>query len=242
MMRLREIPAAGGKRDGRLEPRVPGSTPVSGVGESVPLSQASVSRNIRYAKRGLPHFEKPWTIYAVTMSKRGHQVLSLPGRTIVLNALLHFHMVRYELFAACVMPDHVHFLFQPWPKTHDVDDNAIFWGLPTLLHSIKSFTAHEINALEKKTGPLWEEEYFDRYIRSERDLQEKFEYICENPWRAAIVGSNEDYPWLWTPEEGLPSSFRRDAETNARDGRAPRKADDAQHVAKRIPELNEETS
>ena len=50
------------------------------------------------------------------------------------------------------MPDHVHFLFQPWPKEHDDGGNALFWSLKELLHSLKSFSAHEINSIEKKKG------------------------------------------------------------------------------------------
>jgi putative transposase len=226
-----------------------GSPPVSGVGESVPLLRTSKPGNsvaeeqIRYTKRRLPHFEKPWATYAVTASTRNRRILSPPVRTIVLNALIHFHFKRYELFAACVMPDHVHFLFQPWPK--DQDANPTFWKISDLFHSLKSFTAHRINKLEKTKGPVWEEETFDRLIRSEADLHEKFQYICKNPWIAGLVGPTEDYPWLWTWQDDLGSgstpvsgvgesvplsptsderSFRRDAETNARDGRAPRNA------------------
>jgi putative transposase len=228
-----------------MNTQVPGSAPVSGAGESVPLSRtseegASRPEETRYTKRRLPHFEKPWAAYAVTASTRNRRILSPPSRTIVRNALRHFHRRRYELFAACVMPDHVHYLFQPWPKEHEA--NSTFWKISELSHSLKSFTAHRINELEGTTGPLWEEESFDYLIRSERDLHEKFKYIRRNPWEAGIVGPNEDYPWLWTWQDDLGSgstpvsgvgesvplsrtsqerSFRRDAETNARDGRAP---------------------
>ena len=47
------------------------------------------------------------------------------------------------------MPDHVHFLFEPHIKEQDKEGNPVFWPLAELLHSIKSFTAHEINTLEK---------------------------------------------------------------------------------------------
>jgi putative transposase len=246
-----------------------GSTPVSGVGESVSLSRTADKSSFRrdaethardgraprfedarYSKRRLPHFEKPWTIYAITASTRARRKLSPAARTIVLNALRHFHLVRYELFAACVMPDHVHFLFQPWPKEQGVDESAIFWNVSELTHSVKSFTAHEINKLEHSRGAVWEEEVFDRYIRSESDLHEKFRYICRNPWDTKVVRPDEEYEWIWTREDELrkadhlenpgstpvpgvgegvslsqtsagQSSFRRDAETHARDGRAP---------------------
>ena len=97
---------------------------------------------------------------------------------------MHFHNTRYELFAICVMPDHVHALFQPWPKNEASTEETKFWSLTELMRSLKSFTAREINALEKKTGAVWEKETFDRYIRSDRDLQEKFHYILRNPWDA----------------------------------------------------------
>src|ERR1700731_1475828 len=163
-----------------------GSTSVSGVGESVPLSRTSEPANslpeeVHYTKRRLPYFEKPWATYAVTASTRDRRILSPSARTIVMNALIYFHWQRYELFAACVMPDHVHFLFQPWPKEQDANGATIFWKMSDLSHSLKSFTAHRINKSEGTTGPLWEEEVFDRLIRSEADLHEKFQYICKNP-------------------------------------------------------------
>ena len=39
----------------------------------------------------------------------------------------------------------------------------------------------------------------DRMIRGQSDMEEKFHYICRNPWDAGVVELTEDYPWLWTP-------------------------------------------
>jgi hypothetical protein len=99
------------------------------------------------------------------------------------------------------MLDHAHLLFQPWPKGEDPSNNAIFWPMAELMHSLKSFTAHEINKLEQSRGPVWEEEVFDRYIRSESDLHEKFRYICRNPWDTKLVRPDEEYEWIWTRED-----------------------------------------
>jgi REP element-mobilizing transposase RayT len=214
----------------------PGSTSVPGVGESVSLSRTSAEQSsfrrdaeihardgraprfedARYAKRRLPHFEKPWTIYAITASTWTRRKLSPEARTVVLSALRHFHLDRYELFAACVMPDHVHFLFQPWPKQQGAHENVIFWSVSELTHSVKSFTAHEINKVEHSRGPVWEEEVFDRYIRSESDLHEKFRYICRNPWDTKVVGPDEEYEWIWTRED----EFRK-ADTLKNPGSTP---------------------
>jgi ATP-dependent DNA helicase RecG len=123
------------------------------------------------------------------------------------------------MFAACVMPDHVHFLIQPWPKGDDGKGNIAFWPLNELLQSIKSFSAHAINEIEGKRGPVWQKERFDRYIRSGRDLEEKFHYILRNPWDAGVAKQNEDYSWIWTQDDQARNErlFRRDAETSTRD-------------------------
>ncbi|PYL84896.1 MAG: hypothetical protein DMF17_10210 [Verrucomicrobia bacterium] len=68
-----------------------------------------------------------------------------------------------------------------------------------MLHTIKSFTAHKINKAEQKSGRVWGRESFDRLIRSESDLREKFEYITRNPWNAGIARPGEDYSWVWYP-------------------------------------------
>ncbi|MEI6071979.1 MAG: alanine--tRNA ligase-related protein [Verrucomicrobiae bacterium] len=153
-------------------------------------------------RRRLPHFEKPWTIYAITFTTINRRVLSPDARSIVLDALLHFHDSRYELFGACVMPDHVHLLIQPWIKEQDERGESVFWSLGELMHSIKSFTAKAINKREGTVGSVWEQERFDRYVRGDRDLEEKFRYITENPWQAGLADGATDYPWVWTPDDG----------------------------------------
>ena len=213
-----------------------GSARVSRVGDGVAPSRHSSDIEsavaARYSHRRLPHFEKPWAIYAVTIGTKSHRSLSPSARTIVLDALRHFHNKRYELFAACVMRDHVHVLMQPWPKENDEAGNVIFWPLGDLLHSVKSFSAHEINGREGKKGAVWETESFDRYVRSDRDLEEKFQYILRSPWEAGVAGENKDYPWLWTQEDESrkKSSLRQDGATSTRDARSTQTRHDAPDV------------
>ncbi len=212
------------------EGNFPGSARVpraaDGVAPPRTFPDAKPAEDALYFRRRLPHFERAWAIYAVTIGTKLRRCLSPEARTIVLNALRHFHKTRYELFAAGVMPDHVHLLMQPWPKENDTNGNVVFWPLSDLLHSVKSFLAHQINKIEKKTGAVWEKERFDRYVRSDGDLKEKFHYILRNPWDAGVAGQNEHYPWIWTQEDELrkESSSRRDSATNARDARATQSA------------------
>ncbi|MEN3368210.1 MAG: 5-methyltetrahydrofolate--homocysteine methyltransferase [Verrucomicrobiota bacterium] len=181
-----------------------------------------------YSKRRLPHFDRPWGKYAVTFSTRERRQLTSAEREVVLESALYGHEHgQYELYVACVMPDHVHLLFEPQVTDQDSTGATVFWSLTEILQAIKSSTAHRINKIAKTTGPVWEKESFDRLIRSESDLQEKFEYICRNPWDSGVAQQGEDYPWLWTPDGSSAG-----APKTAREARAlPSKADSALHLS-----------
>ena len=48
-----------------------------------------------------------------------------------------------------------------------------------------------------RKGIFWQREYFDRIIRSESDLFEKWNYIRTNPVRKGLVEVVEEYPFLY---------------------------------------------
>ena len=171
------------------------SPATSGILPDVPEKSAE---GARYAKpHGLPHFERPWAKYLITTTTQDRRILTPPARQIALDAIRHFHGSRYILFAVVVMPDHFHILIEPQPKDWDADGNPIFWDLGAIMHSIKSFTAKEINKAEKSGGTVWQRDYHDRLIRSESDLGEKFEYITSNPARSGLTQEGP-YPFVWS--------------------------------------------
>ena len=150
-------------------------------------------------QRRLPHFEIPGKIYHITWRTRPTVVLSQEARAAALEACHFWHAKSLRCFIACVMPDHVHLLIQPLPIK---DSWSEVHSLTELLHSIKSFSAHAANKAMNRTGALWEVESFDRMIRSEADLHQKWNYIWNNPREAGLVGPTDDYPFIWTPEGG----------------------------------------
>ncbi len=97
--------------------------------------------------------------------------------------MLHGDGRRYALAAWCVMPTHVHVLIEQCPD----------FDLASLVHSWKSFTAHAINKIEDRQGPLWRREYFDRFMRSEQQFAWTVAYIENNPVAARLV----DDPRSW---------------------------------------------
>jgi REP element-mobilizing transposase RayT len=182
---------------------------------------AGSSPGARYSRRNLPHFEKPWAIYHVAFATTQDRQLAPEDRDIVLDCILHWSERRYRLSAVCVMPDHVHLIIQPGIESQDPEGDPVFYSLTTIFHTIKSFTAHEINKRTGRTGSLWEKESFDRYVRSDSDLAEKFHYLCRNPWAAGIVSMTEPYPWLWTPEVSATQRGMADIPGSTRGSRVP---------------------
>ena len=194
---------------------VPGTAPAPGAVADAPAG-------VRYTKRHLPHFDRPWAKYMVTFSTCEKRTLTPAERDIVMQSIRYGHdHGHYELFAACVMPDHVHLLLEPQIKNETPDGKPVFHPLTDILQAIKSTTAHRINKAANVTGVhVWGEECYDRLIRGESDLQEKFGYICRNPADANLQLPDGSYPWLWTAEHDAVS--REGAENSARGGRAPR--------------------
>jgi REP element-mobilizing transposase RayT len=82
------------------------------------------------------------------------------------------------------MPNHVHVLWTPQ------------LSLPELIRQVKGPTALCANRVLGRTGkPFWQEEYFDRVVRSDAELSRIRHYIEWNPVTAALVSKPEEFQW-----------------------------------------------
>ncbi|MBS1727712.1 MAG: transposase [Armatimonadetes bacterium] len=104
---------------------------------------------------------------------------------IVQDSLIWLHERSFHLVAWVVMPNHVHFLAY-------IDEGQ---SLSKALHSLKSFTGHELKRLHPEHETVWQSESFDRYIRTEDHFLSRIQYIHENPVMARLCDRAEDYPW-----------------------------------------------
>ncbi|MDE3136692.1 MAG: transposase [Acidobacteriota bacterium] len=95
---------------------------------------------------------------------------------VVADAIRYYQGKRYELFAWCVMPNHVHVVFSPREEHR----------LQSILHSWKSYSAQAANRILGRNGPFWQREYFDHLIRSEASLWKIIRYVSENPRKAGL--------------------------------------------------------
>lgn len=114
----------------------------------------------------------------------GQRPLTGAERAVVCQALRCRDGDRYRLIAYVAMDDHVHVLVQP---------TAV--PVVRLVDSWKSFTAHQLQGLHGRRGPVWEEESSDRIVAGDEELRGKAEYIVGNPWKRWPF--LKGYPWVW---------------------------------------------
>ena len=143
-------------------------------------------------RRNLPHWQQPGSTYFLTW-RALTLMLEPDDRIITLNAILFWDARRWDVYAAVVMPDHVHVLVRPRPISPSSPE--VFHSLSAILHSVKGFTSHRINDRLNRSGCVWQDETYDRIMRDEEEFIEKWHYIRTNPVKAGLVATPEEYPW-----------------------------------------------
>lgn len=134
----------------------------------------------------------PKDIYFITFVTWERLELTSEARQVVLNSTLHFHKERYQLFAAVIMPDHVHLLLQPFRKS-----DLQYWSIGSLLHSIKSFSSKQIPTVMKHIGKVWQDGRHDEIISNRQHFINAWEYIKQNPIKANLSDLPQKYPFFW---------------------------------------------
>ena len=111
---------------------------------------------------------------------------------MVAKAIEHFAGERYDLHAWVVMPNHVHAVVTP-------RDGHI---LSDILHTWKSYTAHEAQKVAQASGlqipkgeAFWQRESYDHLVRNEEDFARVCEYTIMNPVKAGLTEKPEDWPY-----------------------------------------------
>jgi len=88
---------------------------------------------------------------------------------------------HWKVLAAVLMPDHLHLVVAPEDRDAKVGN---FSG------ALKRWIREELGASWK-----WQPGCFDRLLRSDESLHEKWRYLQENPVRAGLVSNSGDWPY-----------------------------------------------
>lgn len=96
------------------------------------------------------------------------------------------------VLAYAVLPDHLHLLLAP-------RDGAT---ISRVMGSIKRFAIKRINEISGKSGPLWQQSFYDRIIRDDKQLETTIAYIHRNPVAAGLASTEEAFAFSSASSNG----------------------------------------
>jgi REP element-mobilizing transposase RayT len=144
-----------------------------------------------FYRRKLPHYQPDYKAFFITFSTSKHWRIPESARHLVVEAIRYGDGRRFRLHALVIMPDHVHIILTPL-----LHNNGPF-SIPDIMQAIKGTSAHRINQFLGRKGKVWQDESFDRALRHEEAIEGKINYVLENPVRAGLVKSIDEYSWSW---------------------------------------------
>jgi putative transposase len=110
---------------------------------------------------------------------------------IVADSIRFHDSEWFDLVAYCIMPNHVHLVITPLKNPDGVE-----YSLSQIMHNIKRNSGKQANILLNRTGPFWQHESYDHFIRNEAEFIKTIEYVLLNPVKAGLV---EDWTqWKWS--------------------------------------------
>ena len=83
------------------------------------------------------------------------------------------------------MPDHWHALIAPsFPLT-----------ISRVIQDIKWISARSLNRRRETSGPVWQHQFWDRFVRHAKEFRQRLGYMYLNPVRKGLVQRPEEWPW-----------------------------------------------
>lgn len=138
--------------------------------------------DIRITRRHLPHWTLKGVAYFVTFrTVKGE--LSVDEQKLVLEHIVDGNKKFYILISVIVMPDHIHLLLM----------SEEGYSLSRIMKGIKGTLAQKINSKRGTSGSIWQDESFDRIIRDQNELNEKINYMLNNPVKRGLTGVPFNY-------------------------------------------------
>ena len=116
---------------------------------------------------------------------------------ILINVLNYTReKLKYLLHSYVIMPDHMHLILSTGDKSPDTRfEENVPANISRIMHAIKGRSARLTNQQLKKTGSIWQEDFYEHCIRNRKDYEEKLNYIHYNPVRAGFVDEPGDFQY-----------------------------------------------
>lgn len=64
-----------------------------------------------------------------------------------------------------------------------------------VIHDVKKVSARSVHARCGTEGALWQHQFWDRFVRHEKEFQSRLMYMHLNPLRRGLVSNPEEWRW-----------------------------------------------
>lgn len=121
---------------------------------------------------------------------------------IVRDSIHHRDKKDYELYAYCIMSNHVHIVFKHISEIISQEQSENFFPVTEILESLKKFTARKCNSILNRTGnSFWQAESYDHVIRDSDELENVIRYTLYNPVKSGLVKDWKDWAFTYCKPE-----------------------------------------
>jgi len=134
----------------------------------------------RYPNEGFP--------YLITTVVKDRQPLFTEHRCcqIVIDCIGFLRTrLGHRVHAYVLMPDHMHIVVTPREGSN----------VSQVMHSLKLYTSRQIGELLGSKGGIWQARFYERDLRTPKDVDGALIYIHDNPVNARLAESQEVYKW-----------------------------------------------
>lgn len=150
-------------------------------------------KNFSIWRGRLPHWRADDVTYYVTFKHR--RDLDESERRMLLRALMKPEGRKWNLLILCVLPGNTELLF----TIHEAPTGEPY-ELSDIVEKAKTKVGRQIIKKSEERYPPFYNESYDRIIRDDSELEERWTAILESPVKYELVEDPEDYDSLWVAE------------------------------------------
>ena len=151
-------------------------------------------QNFEMWRGHLPHWRADDVTYFVTFRHR--RALDERERRDMLRALLKPDGRQWDLLIVAVLPERTELLF----KVREAPATGRPYELSDIVEKAKTKVGRGIVKRTEERYPPFYEESYDRIVRDEIELEERWQAIFDAPVDEELAESAEDYDSLWVAD------------------------------------------
>jgi hypothetical protein len=147
-------------------------------------------KNFSIWRGRLPHWRADDVRYYVTFRHR--RDLSESERILLLRALLRPDGRRWDLLILCVLPGETQLIFTVRETTQ-----GTAYELSDIIEKAKAKVGRQIVKQSGERFPPFYSESYDRIVRDDAELEERWQAIFDSPVSHELAEAAEEYDALW---------------------------------------------